>query len=365
MTTPKSIIALTLLLTTLPARAFALATEHHGNQPIGPGWSIPADVLAVANLPSRVYWREINGNPQFFFRGNIEALNRTLEQFARIGGAKEVLLLPGPSNVRTLSERQRVPCDWDLQAPGGFYAHAARAEKGTEVHVKHPRLTIYVAAAGPDRPVDAVQVGRWIADLDSDSFPVREKATQELERLGRAAAPALRRAKEDRPTPEQLRRIEGLLEKLDGIDLDLVRIPAGLRVLTFQDLHGRYVEGLKSPDPHIRGYATGGLGGLARHTDEVIPLLLDTLKADPHEYVRRSAAGALGRLGGRAAAALPVLREGLRDPDVNVRSCFQIAIDMIEHPTDEQPTPQQLDRQRVLRDRIQRRCERAAEEKPK
>src|SRR5262249_42962754 len=119
MTDTKSVLTLMLLLTALPGRAFGLATEQHGNQPIGPGWNIAGDVLAVANLPSRVYWREVNGDPHFFFRGNVKALNQTLEQFARIGGEKEVLLLPGPSDVRTLVERRPVPCDWELHAPGG------------------------------------------------------------------------------------------------------------------------------------------------------------------------------------------------------------------------------------------------------
>jgi hypothetical protein len=343
-----------ILLAALPALALALATEHHGNQPIGPGWKFPADVLAVANLPSRVYWRELNGDPHFFFHGDVEALNRALVQFARIGGPIEILLLPGPSDVRTLSERKPVPCDWELHAPGGDYASSAQQEKGTDVMVKHPRLTIYVSAAGPHEQVDDVQLRRWIADLDSDSFAVREKASRELERLGHAAAPALRRAKEDRPSPEQLRRIRELLEKLEGIDLDLVRIPAGLPVLTTKDLHGRYLDGLKVTDYLIRGQAAVGLGRLGRHTDEVIPTLVSVLQTDRHEYVRRCTASVLGHLGQRARAALPVLREGLQDPDVSVRNSFQAAIEMIENPKAAQPTPEHFDRQRDLDRRIQR-----------
>ena len=103
MLTIRRTIAWSLLLATLPGRAFGLATEHHGNAPIGPGWRFPAGVVAVANLPSRVYWREMNGDPQFFFRGNMTALNQALEVFAKIPGPKEILLLPGPSDVRTFS----------------------------------------------------------------------------------------------------------------------------------------------------------------------------------------------------------------------------------------------------------------------
>jgi hypothetical protein len=43
-------------------------------------------------------------------------LNQALEVFAKIQGPKEILLLPGPSDVRTLVERKPVLCDWDLRA---------------------------------------------------------------------------------------------------------------------------------------------------------------------------------------------------------------------------------------------------------
>ncbi len=354
-------LALGLLLVALGGRAFGLATEHHGNAPIGPGWNFPADVLAVANLPTRVYWREVNGDPMFFFRGNTAALNRALDVFAKIGGEKEVLLLPGPSDVRTLVERRRVECDWEMHAPNGFYAHDARREKGTEVMVKHPRLTIYLTFAAPVVPPDARQVARWIAELDSPKFPERERASRELEKLGRAAGPALRRALEGKVSAEQRGRIERLLDRLDGIDLELVRLPAGAPVLTPEGLRQRYVAGLKSGDAIIRGMATGGLGGLARYTDAPIPTLVEELKPDRHEYVRRSAAGALARLGKRAEAALPALKEGLKDPDVNVRNAFQTAVDWIEKPKDEAPSPEQLEKWKGLFREIEGHRERATE----
>ncbi len=136
MMTIQRAMMVCVILVAMPLQAFGLATEHHGNAPIGPGWNFPADVVRVADLPSRVYWREINGDPRFFFRGNTAGLNQALEAFAQIQGEKEILLLPGPSDVRTLVERKPVPCDWELHAPNGSYVHFAKQEKGTQVMTK-------------------------------------------------------------------------------------------------------------------------------------------------------------------------------------------------------------------------------------
>jgi WD40 repeat protein len=55
---------------------------------------------------------------------------------------------------------------------------------------------------------------RWVADLDSDSFATREKASRELENAGEAARPALDRALAGRPSPEVRRRLKELLRRL-------------------------------------------------------------------------------------------------------------------------------------------------------
>jgi hypothetical protein len=58
------------------------------------------------------------------------------------------------------------------------------------------------------------RVARLIADLDDDAFAVREKAQAELRALGGEAEPALREALKGKPSPEQARRVERLLEDL-------------------------------------------------------------------------------------------------------------------------------------------------------
>jgi hypothetical protein len=61
---------------------------------------------------------------------------------------------------------------------------------------------------------DPQKVARWITDLDSNQFSVREKATRELEKLGESAQPAMRKALENQLKPEAKRR----LERLTGAD---------------------------------------------------------------------------------------------------------------------------------------------------
>jgi hypothetical protein len=64
-----------------------------------------------------------------------------------------------------------------------------------------------VMPAQPDE-----RLPKWIADLDSDEFAVREKAHQELADQGKAALPALRRSLAAKPSAEQRKRIEALVE---------------------------------------------------------------------------------------------------------------------------------------------------------
>jgi WD40 repeat protein len=61
--------------------------------------------------------------------------------------------------------------------------------------------------------IDHARIARLIADLDADQFALRERATEELERLGQLAEPALHKALEKPKSLEVRRRIQHLLEK--------------------------------------------------------------------------------------------------------------------------------------------------------
>lgn len=65
----------------------------------------------------------------------------------------------------------------------------------------------------PEAAPDPAKLQKLVADLNSDTFRVREKAEKELQELGHAAVPALRKAQEEKPGPEARRRIDQLLSR--------------------------------------------------------------------------------------------------------------------------------------------------------
>jgi RNA polymerase sigma factor (sigma-70 family) len=64
-------------------------------------------------------------------------------------------------------------------------------------------------------PPDPQRLRRWIADLDSDSFAVRDRAQREIEKLREAALPALRQALQGQPSLEMKRRLQDLVAELE------------------------------------------------------------------------------------------------------------------------------------------------------
>jgi hypothetical protein len=86
----------------------------------------------------------------------------------------------------------------------------------------------------PVRPADGRQTAALIADLGSDRFVLREKATAALQQLGASAGPALRQALQDDPTLEARRRIEQLLRRIDSqAGADRLRVTRVVELLEY------------------------------------------------------------------------------------------------------------------------------------
>jgi hypothetical protein len=75
--------------------------------------------------------------------------------------------------------------------------------------------------------MSAEPVARWLAELDHDQFTVRERATEELAKLGPMVAPVLRKTLDGSPPLEMRRRAERLLQQLQ----EAVPSPERLRAL--------------------------------------------------------------------------------------------------------------------------------------
>jgi len=117
---------------------------------------------------------------------------------------------------------------------------------------------------------DEKKITSLIADLDSDSFDVRERTSQDLAQLGKPAEKALRQALAAGPSAEMKLRLEKLLDKLGG--------DGALSAEQNRDLRAvRILEGVGTAD------ARKVLEGLVRDS--------------PGWWVTKEAKGALERLG--------------------------------------------------------------------
>jgi RNA polymerase sigma factor (sigma-70 family) len=83
----------------------------------------------------------------------------------------------------------------------------------------------------PVPTADPQRIAGLLTDLDSERFAVREAAAQTLEKAGEAVVPALRQALPGQSSGEVRRRIELLLDKLDGWSPDRLQAARALEVL--------------------------------------------------------------------------------------------------------------------------------------
>ena len=165
----------------------------------------------------------------------------------------------------------------------------------------------YYSAARTAQPaVDAAEVvdGEWLDHLHSQNPKVAEEAARQLEALGAEALPEIRKALHD-PASETATKKAAL--KAIGL-LGLRAAPA------IPDAAAQL------PDPELTEAAAVALSFLGR--DAYAPLRQAVASDDP--VVRREALRSLGKLRDRAPldvkAVVPLLLQGLSDPDPGVRT---------------------------------------------
>jgi RNA polymerase sigma factor (sigma-70 family) len=124
----------------------------------------------------------------------------------------------------------------------------------------------------PIRPADAEELRRLLAELDADSFAVREKARTGLEALGDRATGALRQALGKKPSAEARKRIQALLRGADGPVADRETLRSLRAVGVLEDIGSREARAVLET-------LAGGAGG-ARLTREATAAL-DRMGQEP------------------------------------------------------------------------------------
>jgi hypothetical protein len=153
-----------------------------------------------------------------------------------------------------LSARELEGCWADLAAED-----AARAGRALWTLAATPAQAVpYLAERLRSTAVDAKALGRvpqLIRDLDDETFSIREKAHRDLQKLGEAIVPALRRALAKAPSLEMQRRLEELLAEAQRNALS-GRALRGLRAVEALEQVGtrearQVLEALTGPVPEL------------------------------------------------------------------------------------------------------------------
>ena len=180
-------------------------------------------------------------------------------------------------------------------------ADAAKAYQAIWSLMKTPSPTVSFIAKHlqPAAAPDHAKVERWIDDLGSDAFAVREKANLELTKLAGLVEPNLKNALKANPSLEKGRRLQSLLNRLAGPITLGDQLRAVRAVETLERIGSDAAKSL------VTTYATGASGArltqdaketLARWIDvEAATFKLPAARTDL--YGDALPIGAVGRLG--------------------------------------------------------------------
>ena len=138
-------------------KVFGLGEETFGNKPFSESnfgdWP---NVMPVVNDTHRVYHSWVNGNENFYLRGNTDALNIALKSFAQVKAEKlTVILRPAPGRVSSFNEEQKFVFNWQLHLLGGIAKHMSTRDQGSNVWDPNPEFIIYV---GGDIVLDKIEI---------------------------------------------------------------------------------------------------------------------------------------------------------------------------------------------------------------
>jgi RNA polymerase sigma factor (sigma-70 family) len=195
----------------------------HAGWIIGVAFSPDGRTLAVGSWRNVRLWEVATGNERKSLpghEGDVTALAFAPDARTLVSGGSDTTALVwdltgrlegGKLRPANLSQNDLELAWTDLRGDSGARAYAALWALAASPKQALPLLRDALPrAAAPE----AGRVAQLIADLDDDDFNKREKATDELVKIGEPAEPALKKALEGKPSVEMRRRLEYLLERM-------------------------------------------------------------------------------------------------------------------------------------------------------
>lgn len=308
----------------LPLFALALATEHFGKTPFVPAqWNMTDEVGKLANHPGRFYWYEVNGSPAFFYQGDVTSVNEAMALFANLPQkTKQIRFVAGPGETMDLLRKKTMAFDWTVRIPAGLEL-AMRKDAA-------PVMVVHVTVPLPTMKPDDAAVKKWIAELDSPMFAVRDAATKKLRELGFAGVSSFQTALKATESTETRNRLEDLLNRLKGIDQQRLEFAKDVELVGPADQFEQYRKQLTDSDSTTRGRAALGLATSQGDPAEAVKELEKLLVSETNEYALRSIASAAMQLGAEAKPLVPAMKKKFAFPDANVNQAFVAAVKAVE-----------------------------------
>jgi hypothetical protein len=171
-------IAVAILGLWFVQRAYALATEVKGNEPLSELNYAWKGIMPVVNDPARVYQIWCNGNENLYYKGNTRDLNAALAHFAKSQQKNHfVVLRNGPAVKRSFGENE-IPYNWELHILSGIAAHGLASDKTDDLdRYREPVLTVFI---GGDIDLDKIVVPEGVT-LRTAAKPAREAKGEDRE----------------------------------------------------------------------------------------------------------------------------------------------------------------------------------------
>ncbi|MGI9517953.1 MAG: HEAT repeat domain-containing protein [Pirellulaceae bacterium] len=151
-----------------------MGEEEFGNKPLNAANYVTwPGLVSVFNDDNRVYRQWVNGSEFCCYRGDTDALNALLANYAEVTADKlEVVLRPGAGVAQTFEKDKSVEYDWKVHVNGGIAAHMATRDQGDKIWHTWPVVTIQVT--------DRIDLDRLVIPDNVDVLQIHELKTRYL-----------------------------------------------------------------------------------------------------------------------------------------------------------------------------------------